>query len=82
MCFIAIRTSLEYQITNEAETTSKPARCVYKVPEEEVYELTSLANTNGKPRCAYIMLTLLSFFQYFQLQCAIHCHSDVAVRNN
>ena len=65
VCFIAIRTSLEYQITNEAETTSKPARCVYKVPEEEVYELTSLANTNGKPRCAYIMLTLLSFFSLF-----------------
>ena len=82
VCFITILTSSACQVTDEAEKTSEPATCIYKGYEDEVYDLTSLANTNGKPRCAYIMLTLLSFFHYFQLQCAIHCHSDVAVRNN
>lgn len=50
VCFITILTSSACQVTDEAEKTSEPATCVYKGYEDEVYDLTSLANTNERPR--------------------------------
>ena len=58
VCLIAILASSKYQVADEAETKSEPARCVYRVSAGEVYDLTSLANTNGTPRFAYIIHTL------------------------
>lgn len=62
VCFITILTSSACQVTDEAEKTSEPATCIYKGYEDEVYDLTSLANTNERPRFAFIMHTFLSFF--------------------
>lgn len=50
VCFITILTSSACQVTDEAEKTSEPATCIYKGYEDEVYDLTSLANTNERPR--------------------------------
>ncbi|XP_022784833.1 uncharacterized protein LOC111325293 isoform X3 [Stylophora pistillata] len=47
--FVTVLTSSKYQVTDEANT-SEQAPCVYMVSEEEVYNLTSLANINHKPR--------------------------------
>lgn len=69
VCFITILTSSACQVTDEAEKTSEPATCVYKGYEDEVYDLTSLANTNERPRFAFIMHTFLCFFFKILFNC-------------
>lgn len=69
VCFITILTSSACQVTDEAEKTSEPATCVYKGYEDEVYDLTSLANTNERPRFAFIMHTFLWFFFKILFNC-------------
>ena len=69
VCFITILTSSACQVTDGTEKTSEPATCVYKGYEDEVYDLTSLANTNERPRFAFIMHTFLCFFFKILFNC-------------